>query len=402
MDMMEHVFLAVIAGGQGTRLFPFSHPERPKQFCQLNNKDTFIQAAIKNFTSLGVRPENVIVIVTNDAQEKLAREQTMPRGVLAMNIVKISDKFGYAGAMIEAAKFIKEIDSNAIIINTPSDQYLTPNEEFEVAIKNAVKEAAEGRAIVIGTKVQDEVVAMGLGHAIFNLSDNTSCPKIKEFVEKPDLKKVRELQRRRDSVANTGINVWSVDRILADTKDTDYSHGLKTEDMMNGALMSSLDISVGQFNWHDCGTLESLYQVSEKGPQHKNANIGEGFRQRNDCLHSLFICDAGFRLFCTGVKKEAVVVSMINDKPVVVIVSLEDSQTVKQLAEKFEANQNYLLEDFCFDAHNNDVMRSNVKYVAGFVGVNSYVVNVYEHKKDNENSTFDVYVAKKVTSKESN
>ena len=44
----SHVWLAIIAGGQGTRLFPISNPERPKQFCQLDSKNTFIQAVIEH------------------------------------------------------------------------------------------------------------------------------------------------------------------------------------------------------------------------------------------------------------------------------------------------------------------------------------------------------------------
>ena len=396
---MEHIWLAVIAGGEGTRLFPYSHPERPKQFCPLNSKDTFIQATIKNFEHLGVKPSHIVVIVTNDNQKRLAIEQTMPKGVLRQNIYEISGRYGYAGAMIEAAKFIKEeCDEDAIIINTPSDQFLEVDETFETIFQNALANAAVGKAVIIGAEVQDEVIASGLGHATFDINSEAACPVVTGFVEKPDIEQAKILLRQQNSAANTGINIWRTDKILAVAEDIDYNDGLKTDDLLK-KFMPDLSISTGRYVWHDCGTLESLYGISKKGPNHGNANIGKGTRERNKCLNSLFICDEGFKLLCTGVENAAVVASMVSGKPVVVICNLEDSQTVKTLANKYKDHAEYLLNDFCLNAHGNDVMRSNVDYVAGFVGVDNYVINVYEKKDDNENATFDINVAKKMTAK---
>ena len=78
---LEHVWVAIIAGGQGTRLFPISHTDIPKQFCQLDEKNTFIQAVIENFTGVGIKRNHMIVITTSDNQTNLAKEQTLTRGV---------------------------------------------------------------------------------------------------------------------------------------------------------------------------------------------------------------------------------------------------------------------------------------------------------------------------------
>ncbi len=399
MDM-EHVYLAVIAGGEGTRLFPYSHPERPKQFCPLNSEDTFIQATIKNFEHLGVKPSHIVIIVTNDNQKKLAVEQTLPKGVLKQNIYQIPATFGYVGAMIEAAKFIKEeCDKDAIIVNTPSDQFLEVDEVFETIFKNALSAAKEGKAVVIGAEVQDEVVASGLGHAVYDVNDTSDCPAVVEIIEKPDIEQAKALLRRQDSAANTGINIWSVDHVLGmiEKIGIDYSDGsLKTDDFLK-SFIPELCIATGRYTWHDCGTLESLYGISKKGPRHANVNIGKGNRERNECLRSLFICDEGFNLFCTKVEDAAVVASMVGGKPVVVVCSLEASQTVKALANKYKDHEEYLLNDFCLNAHGNDALRSNVDYVAGFVSVDNYGVSVYERKDKYNNAVFDIYVAKKMT-----
>jgi hypothetical protein len=73
-----------------------------------------------------------------------------------------------------------------------------------------------------------------------------------------------------------------------------------------------------------------------------------------------------------------------------VVCSLEASQTVKALANKYKDHEEYLLNDFCLNAHGNDALRSNVDYVAGFVSVDNYGVSVYERKDKYNNAVFDI------------
>ena len=99
----NHLWLAVIAGGQGTRLFPLSNEHCPKQFCQLDNENTFIQATVKRFYDIGVKSNHVVVITTTERQTELATKQLTPLGVISPNIYQIDASYGYAGAMIKAS-----------------------------------------------------------------------------------------------------------------------------------------------------------------------------------------------------------------------------------------------------------------------------------------------------------
>ena len=58
----QHIWVAIIAGGQGTRLFPISHPACPKQFCQLDENNTFIQAVIENFKLIGIKSTQIVIV----------------------------------------------------------------------------------------------------------------------------------------------------------------------------------------------------------------------------------------------------------------------------------------------------------------------------------------------------
>ena len=375
----KHVWVAIIAGGQGTRLFPISYTDRPKQFCQLDKKNTFIQSAISNFTSLGIKSTQIVVVTTTDNQTRLAKEQTLPRGILSQNIYQIDPGYGYAGAMVKATEFIARLDKDAIVINTPSDQYLAADENFHVTIEQAVKEAKSGHAVIVGVKVNDIVTAMGCGHALYK-EDDTACFEVTGFVEKPSMKEADKIMRQGNSACNTGINVWRAKSLLLAVSQNEAS-GLATDALME--KLGDLKIAVGNFEWHDCGTLKSLYEIStERTPHHKNVNSGGGRFERTDCLRSFFYAGEGMELSVTGARDDAIIFTTIHEKIVLVVAKLEESQRIKSLAEDYLKNQDILTADFSFGGHGNVVMRSNIppsEMAVGFVGVEGYVV--YIHRK---------------------
>ena len=377
----EHLWVAIIAGGKGTRLFPISHPDCPKQFCQLDERNTFIQAVVENFTFLGIKPTNIVVITTTDGQTELARKQCLPRGIISQNILQVSPQLGYAGSMIKATSEIYKIDPAAIIINTPADQYLVPDFEFKAAIESAVAGAKNGNSVIVGVKVNDIVTAMGCGHAIYE-ETNAPCFPVTGFVEKPDRKKADEIMRQGNSACNTGINVWRADVVDRLFRGKKY-RGISTNKMME--MLGDLQVAVGYFEWHDCGTLKSLYDISRKSPNTKNASIGGGTFERMDCHRSLLYAIEGFELRVSGAEDDAVLFTSINERPIVVVAKLSDSQKIKLLAEDYLMHEEVLTDDFSMGARNNTVLRSNVsdEIIVGFVGVQNYAV--YVHRKSDGN-----------------
>lgn len=388
----EHLWTAIIAGGKGTRLFPISHPDCPKQFCQLDERNTFIQAVVDNFTFLGVKPTNIVVITTSDSQTELAKKQCLPRGILSQNILQLSPQLGYAGSMIKATSEIYKLDPAAIIINTPADQYLVPDFEFKAAIESAVAGAKNGNSVIVGVKVNDIVTAMGCGHAIYE-ETNTACFPVTGFVEKPDKKKADEIMRQGNSACNTGINVWRADVVNGIFQNKRY-RGISTNKMME--MLGDLQVAVGYFEWHDCGTLKSLYDISRKSPNTKNATIGGGTFERMDCHRSLLYAIEGFELRVSGAEDDAVLFTSINERPIVVVAKLSDSQKIKLLAEDYLMHEEILTDDFSMGARNNTVLRSNVsdEIVVGFVGVQNYAVYVHRNADGNLEAVVSQQMAK--------
>lgn len=374
-QVVGNLWLAVIAGGQGTRLFPLSHDSCPKQFCDLDADNTFIQATVRRFIDIGVKPNHVVVITTNARQTALAGEQLTPLGVITPNIYEISPSYGYAGAMVKAAEFINEQDENAVIVNTPSDQFIVVDNEFIDTMKLAIRSANANCPTVVGVKVNDLVTFMGCGHAVYDPDEIGFCKVVKEFVEKPHKELAIKMMRADNSACNTGINVWTAAQILESVSDYDLEDGLDTDELM--ALLGELKLAIGQFKWYDCGTLKSLYQISHQTPNHKNATLGKGFVDRGmTCRGSLFYSIKGVNIWATSVHNTAVVVNEIDGKIVVAIVALEESQLVRELAEDFRCNQKILMHDYSIRARSNIVTKTNCsdEILVGFVGVTGYIV----------------------------
>ena len=395
----DHLWVAIIAGGQGTRLFPISHPARPKQFCQLDDKNTFIQAVVENFTSLGVIPRQTFIVTTDENQRELAKNQCLERGVISPNIKIFNPLLGYAGSMIKAAEEIYAIDPEAIIINTPSDQFVESDSSFCTAIEDAVMSAKAGNAAIVGVKVNDIVTAMGCGHAIYDENSPGPCFKLtgERFIEKPDRETADKLMRKGNSAVNTGINVWKAKTIIDIFANKDYV-GIGTDELME-AFGDKIEVSVGTFKWRDCGTLKSLYEISKKSANRKNVRLGKGTREYNNCRHSMLYAGRDINLRVYGANEDAIIATSINEKLVIVVAKMSDSQKIKLLAEDYFSHQEILDDDFSMGARNNIVLESNVsdEAVVGFVGVNNYAV--YTHREPNGEIT--VVVSQQLTAKTS-
>lgn len=283
--------------------------------------------------------------------------------------------------MIKAAEFISELDENAVIINTPADQFIVSDESFIETINNALDSARSGNPTIIGVKVSDLVTFTGCGHALYDAPESEEelpTYNVKGFVEKPEKEQALQLMREDCSACNTGINVWDAHTILSAKVD---ARGLGTDELMSALrLYADLKVAVGTFPWYDCGTLKSLYDISAKTPNHKNATLGGGKVERTDCRGSLFCSIKGVTLRATNIKDEAIILNVIDGKIVLAAVKLKDSQKVKQLAENYKEHKEFLIDDFSFGARNNIVMRTDFskELHAGFVGADNHIV--YSHK----------------------
>ena len=378
-DKVDHRYVAILAGGHGTRLFPLSYDERPKQFVSVNGEGTLIQNTVERFKAVGIKATHIIIITTDDNQTELAHSQVDDLGILSQNVYQINPHYGYAGAMVKAAQFISEIDKQAVIVNSPSDQLIVLNEDFRDTIRLAIKTASHGAPTIIGVKINNLVTFKGCGHAIYDPEENTLCRVVKGFVEKPDDdKKADEMMRADNSACNTGINVWRADTLFQAMEGIDIeTNEIGTAQFMDLLRDFNLRVAVGHFKWYDCGTLDSLYEVNKAKATEDHHNIWIGEATGIGCLNSYFYAEKGHRIRAYNVDEGVVVIAnFIKGKPVLVICKRSDSQKVRFVAEDYRKHRDILDDDFGFSSRNNHVVWTDAydECVIGFIGVEGYEV----------------------------
>lgn len=358
--------LSIIAGGNGTRLFPISHGGCPKQFCRLNETDTFIQDSIKRFMDSGFEAKRIVIVVTNDKQYELALEQTQGLGVIEPNILLIPPCHDYAGAMTVSDDFIEEKFGDVVIVHTPADQYVVRGEAFTSAIRSLCESAAKTPSL-LGVFKSDLNTVMGCGNIYYEDGDG-AVRSVKGFEEKPPKEIAEQMLREGNTVVNSGICAWKPSQLPK--KFRHITGALKTDELMNE--FKKLNVVIGQFPWYDCGTLDSYWAISKKTPNHQNASLhaNDGRVYRSNCLRSLFVTIDGVDLYASNINDTAVVVNQVAGKLAICTVKKSSSQLVRDLADDFEKSKEVLEHHFVLNGTNNRVARTNCieEIYCGFVG----------------------------------
>ena len=209
---MNH--LVIMAGGIGSRFWPMSTPQCPKQFVDvLGCGRTFIQLTVDRFK--GVVPAENVWVVTSEAYRDLVAEQLpdIPKG----NILLEPCRRNTAPCIAYVSWRIKLKDPKANIVVSPSDHLVLNVPEFQRVISSALQYASETDAIVtLGMKPTRPET--GYGYIQTDLS--AACERNKEifrvdaFKEKPDLKTAQEYVKKNNMLWNAGIFVWNINTII--------------------------------------------------------------------------------------------------------------------------------------------------------------------------------------------
>lgn len=388
----KNLWCLLIAGGRGTRLFPVSHDGCPKQFCPMNENETFIQATARRFHSCGVSPRRTIVIVTNENQRKLAVTQLAECEVLEQNIITIPDHLDFAGAMLYGTRHIQEICEDALVISTPVDQHIVDGGKFTQAYNDALAFVTDtGKVAIIGVKTTDLNTTTGCGHAKYDEEIETPTPPVIGFIEKPDLETAKQMLQDNNTACNTGITVWSAQAIMTVAEELKLlDRKLGTDELM-GALLDRkiLHVVSGKFVWEDCGTLGSLYKVGEKSAR-ENVTLGKGtiYCEDSGVSGCLLIAPRKYILKGAGLNNVAVVINRIGDHTIIAVSALEKSQEIGRLAEILSTKD--MVKITGWEGQNNTFSHFKVHdSSAAFIGVSNHTVAIL----DNLDGTITVMVS---------
>lgn len=290
--MNNNNFVVIMAGGVGSRFWPYSRNARPKQFLDiLGVGKSLLQLTFNRFAKI-VGEDNILV-VTNDDYAQMVKDQ----------LPAIKEKFVLAEPMRRntapciayASYLVKKENPDAVIVVAPSDHLILNEEAFQNTMQTAIDAAAsQDKLITIGLKPNRPET--GFGYIQFKESGDDVKP-VKTFTEKPEKELAEKFIESGDFVWNSGIFAWGVKAIVsalenslpemaesfAEIEDqllTDAEH-----EAVGKAYSQCINISIdfgvmekadnvytvlGDFGWSDLGSWNSLYDLKDKD---ENGNV---------------------------------------------------------------------------------------------------------------------------------
>jgi mannose-1-phosphate guanylyltransferase len=337
-----------MAGGVGSRFWPKSRMEEPKQLLKLFNENSMIQNTVDRLSKL-INNENIFII-TNQIQKSLISNQL--KSIPSKNI--IAEPFGKntAACIGLASVIIESMDPDAVTITLPSDHLISPKSVFHKTIKTAAKYAYENSGLVT---IGIPPTRPETGYGYIQLDEKSSEQdfyKVKTFAEKPNIGTANRFLKSGDFLWNSGMFIWRVDTILEEIKKLmpDLDDGLisirkhlgkssfddhlskvygqlKNISIDYGIMEKSENVYIikGEFNWSDAGSWEEVYNLSKKDDK---GNVINGEAYLEESYDNYLLSEDKFTAL-VGVENLIVV----NTPDALLICDRRNSQNVKHVVD---------------------------------------------------------------------
>lgn len=285
--MNKNYYAVLMAGGVGSRFWPVSTTDHPKQFHDmLGSGKTLIQ---KTFDRLNrFIPTENILILTNERYNDLVLEQ-LPK-VKPEQVVLEPAMRNTAPCILYASLKIQKMNPNAVMIVAPSDHWIEDEGAFEEDV-TACFEKCEKEKVLCTLGIQPTFPNTGFGYIEFEKGNDQKVKKVSQFREKPDYETAKEFLAQGNFLWNAGIFMWSVQTIVDAFQEyqpnqyklfadgvSAYNTNLERDFIQENYAKAeniSIDYAIleqsksiytlpATFDWNDLGTWGALYDKLDK------------------------------------------------------------------------------------------------------------------------------------------
>lgn len=333
----------IMAGGKGTRFWPLSTEERPKQFLNLIGDNTMIQMTVDRIKP--IIPIERIFICTGERYVDLVKEQLpeLPK----RNIIIEPEGRNTAPCIALSALVIRRYYKDATMVVLPSDHLIKNEEKFRKIILDGEEYLKENDKAILTLGMAPNRPETGYGYIKFTEDkvnvNNNEVIKVEKFVEKPSLDVAKEYLEDGSYLWNGGMFIWTVDNIITQIReftsstyealeDIEKVEEYKLQEVINknykateaisvdyAILEKSNDIYVipSDINWDDIGTWKSVERYKEKD------------RNNNIITDNVRVIESKSNM-------------AINNEKKIVMIGIEDTMTVETDDAIFIVNKDYM------------------------------------------------------------
>ena len=348
--MNKNYYGVIMAGGVGSRFWPMSTKENPKQFHDmLGTGKTLIQKTF-NRLSNSIPKENIL-ISTNKVYDTLVLKQL--KDVSRNQLLLEPSMRNTAPCILYAALKIYRQNPNAVMLIAPSDHWIDDEPTFTRNLEEAFEYCTAHDALMT-LGITPNSPNTGYGYIQFK-NEDSSIKQVKQFTEKPNLETAESFIKSGNFLWNAGIFIWSAKSILKvfhnelpDMYDLfqtgiEFFNTNKESDFIeeNYSKSENVSIDIGilekatnvyvlpvDFGWNDLGTWGSLYNKLPKDSK-SNATVGGEVMYRNSS-NNMVRTQSGKRVVIQGLNDYIV----IENEGVLLICPKSDEQNIKEINEQ--------------------------------------------------------------------
>ena len=348
----EELHTYIMCGGGGTRLWPLSRADNPKQNLRLLNDNTMLGETIARINRVDI-PELVAIInlMGNSSQCETMHGIRKENG--AQSGVIISEPFGKNTApavTIACLHAERSAADDPYVLILPSDHVIEPTKKFSVAIANGLNAADAGQIVLFGV----EPTAPVTGYGYIEVENQDTVSSVKSFKEKPDRETAQRYLETGKHLWNAGIFLFRASTMkgalekhapeilkqCAATLDQSALQGSQINlnpqqfehvpaDSIDFAVMEHADnISVVRtdFNWHDVGSFASLKNIQKSD---ENNNVITGDVIADDCTNSLLHSD-GHAVAALGMDN----ISVVSTPDITLVAPLDRAEDIRKIVDR--------------------------------------------------------------------
>lgn len=307
----NHRYCVIMCGGVGSRFWPFSRTNMPKQFLDFfGTGRSLLQMTVNRV--LPHIPHSHIILVTNDRYRDLIRTQ-LPE-IPEENILFEPARRNTAPCVCWAAHHIYALDPDASIITLPSDHLILDEQEFLRVMSEGLRFVESHDALLtLGITPKSPETGYGYIQRGLPCADDPDVMKVKSFTEKPNLEMARLLLESGDFFWNSGIFIWTARSILkafaryapeiseifepgekvyatpAENEFIDREFPNAPSISIDYAIMekaSNVYMIAVDLGWSDLGSWKALHEAS---PRNREGNVTQNCKLlAEDCHNSVF------------------------------------------------------------------------------------------------------------------